>query len=142
MERYLGLAPCPLCIIDRMIVGAIGAMLLLALIHNPARVGQRIYAIFGFLLSGIGLAVCARHIWLQNLPPQEVPDCTPDLAYLTAHFPIMKVLTTIFNSAGECAEIAWTFLSLSIPQQTALLFVAFTVLFLWIAIKSYLKPLN
>ena len=43
-------------------------------------------------------------------------------------FPISETITTIFNSAGECADIQWTFMGLSIPAQTMLVFIGFALL--------------
>lgn len=132
MEMYLGLEPCPLCVIDRIIVAAIGAVFLLAALHNPGAAGYRVYAAINLVSGALGVAVAARHIWLQNLPPALVPDCAPGLDYLVTNFPLAESLSVIWNTSGNCAEIAWTFLGLSIPWQTLLLFVALLALNLWI----------
>ena len=128
MERHLGLEACPLCLIDRGIVALIGITFLLALIFNPQRLGQRIFAVIALLFSGFGIAVCWRHLWLQGLPKDQLPECTPGLEYMLETFPLGETIRTIFTSAGECAEIQWTFLGLSIPAQTMLLFIGFAVL--------------
>ena len=128
MERHLGLAPCPLCMLDRVVVGTMALVFLLALLHSPAVTGQRVYAGLNLTLGVIGIALAGRHIQLQNLPPGEIPDCTPDLAYMLETFPLTKTLSTVFNTSGECAAITWTFLGMSIPQQTLLLFIALCAL--------------
>jgi disulfide bond formation protein DsbB len=128
LQGHLGLEPCPLCIIDRVIVGMIGILFLLALIHNPHGWGQRIYGGLGALVSGLGVAVCIRHIWLQGLPPDQVPACAPGLDYMLDTLPMMETLKIVFTTAGECAEVQWTFLGLSIPEQTLLVFLGFLVL--------------
>lgn len=125
---HLGLEPCPLCIIDRIIVGTIGLIFLLALIHNPRSWGQRIYGGLGSLASALGVAVCARHIWLQNLPKDEIPACAPGLDYMLDTLPMMETLQIIFTTSGECADIQWSFLGLSIPEQTLLVFAGFLAL--------------
>ena len=136
MEQYLGLPPCPLCIIDRGIVLIAAVLFLLAALHNPAAFGQRVYAGLNVLVCSAGAAVAGRHVWLQSLPPEEVPGCTPDLDYMLDVFPLQKVFTTLMNSAGECAEVSWTFLGLSIPWQTLLLFVALIAVSLTVAVKT------
>lgn len=128
LQRTLGLEACPLCLIDRGIVIVIGTFFLLALLHNPARLGQRIYATGALLFSALGIAVCWRHLWLQSLPKDQVPECSPGLDYMLETFPIGETLRTVFTSAGECAEIHWTFLGLSIPAQTMLVFIGFAAL--------------
>ncbi len=131
LQTHLGLAACPLCLIDRGLITAIGALFLLAFLHNPKAIGQRIYAGAASVFALLGIAVCWRHIWLQSLPPDQVPECSPGLEYMLETFPIGETIRTIFNSAGECAEIQWTFLGLSIPAQTMLVFLGFTGLCLF-----------
>ena len=128
MERHLGLEACPLCLIDRGIVALVGLCFLLAALFNPARLGQRVFAVLALLFSALGMAVCIRHLWLQNLPKDQLPECTPGLEYMLEAFPIGETIRTIFTSAGECADIPWTFLGLSIPAQTLLLFIALGIL--------------
>lgn len=128
LQQHLGLDACPLCLIDRGIVISIGACFLLAFALNPAKLGQRILSGIAFLFSGLGIAVCWRHLWLQSLPKDQVPECSPGLEYMLETFPIGETLRTIFYSAGECAEIQWTFMGLSIPAQTMLVFIGFALL--------------
>ena len=128
LQKTLDPEACPLCLIDRGIVIAIGSMFLLALIFNPQRLGQRIFSFIALLFSGLGIAVCLRHLWLQSLPKDQVPECSPGLQYMLETFPIGETLRTLFNSAGECAEIKWTFMGLSIPGQTLLVFIGFALL--------------
>ncbi len=128
MERHLGLAPCPLCVLDRGVLGVMALIFLSAFLHNPAATGQRVYAGSALVFGAGGIALAGRHIYLQNLPAGELPDCTPDLAYMLEALPLTKTLSVIFSTSGECAEIAWTFLGLSIAQQTLLLFVALSAL--------------
>ncbi len=136
MQGYLGLAACPLCIIDRWLVGLAAVLFALAATHNPSRIGQRIYAGLNMLVCAAGMAVAGRHIWLQSVPPEDVPDCTPGLDYLMEALPLQKVFAVLMNSAGECAEVVWTFLGLSIPQQTLLLFIALFLVSLIVVVKA------
>lgn len=128
LQQHLGLEACPLCLVDRGIVITIGSFFLLGLLHNPGVTGQRIYSGFAFLFSALGIVVCWRHLWLQNLPKDQVPECSPGLEYMLETFPIGETIRTIFNSAGECAEIQWSLMGLSIPAQTMLVFIGFSLL--------------
>ena len=122
LELHLGLAPCPLCIIDRIFVVGAGLFFMLALIHNPGLTGQRIYSALASLNALAGVLVCWRHIYLQNLPEDKIPDCAPGLDYMLETLPLTETLSIIFNTSGECADIQWSFLGLSIPEQTLLVF--------------------
>jgi len=128
LQGYLGLDPCPLCVIDRVLVISIGSLFLLAVLHNPKRSGQRTYATLIALVAITGIGVCWRHIWLQNLPADLVPSCGPGLDYMLETLPIADTLKIIFTGSGECADTQWTFLGLSIPIQTLLVFSGFLVL--------------
>lgn len=134
LEGVLYLEPCPLCIVDRVLLVLIALTCLIALIHNSKGLFSWIYTSVAGLLSAIGVAVSARHIWLQNLPPDEVPECGPDLMYMLDVFPLADVIKRVFTGSGQCAEISWTFLGLTIPQQTLLLFI-FLFLLVFIAHK-------
>lgn len=126
-QHYLGLEPCPLCILQRIVVIAMALLYLIAAVQNPAGFGRRIYAFLFTLVSLIGMGVSARHVWLQHLPPDQIPECGPGLDYLMDILPLDKVLGEVLTGSGECAEIAWRFFGLSIPAWTFVMFALFTL---------------
>ena len=128
LQQYLGLDPCPLCVVDRVLVISLGCIFFLATIHNPGIIGQRIYGLLAGIVALTGVAVCWRHIWLQNLPEDLVPSCGPGLDYMMETLPIGETLEIIFTASGECADIQWSFMNLSIPEQTLLVFNGFLLL--------------
>ena len=109
------LEPCPLCISQRVAVLLVAIILLSAVIHNPKIRGIQVYALLGFLTATLGASISGRHVWLQNLPPDEVPSCGPGLEYIFNNFPIGETIKLLLNGTGECAETLWTFLGLSYP---------------------------
>jgi len=126
MIEYL--APCSLCILDRAVVIGLCIVFALALLHNPVRTGRKIYATLAGILSLTGIGICARHIWLQNQPKGEAPECGAGFWHLFETMPLMSFFDTIFNSTGDCADIQWQFLGLSLPEWTLVLFVVFLLL--------------
>lgn len=112
--------PCPLCMVQRLIFIAILALFALAAVHGPRRVGERVYALLVALLSLAGVAVASRHIWIQNLPKDQLPACGPGLDYMLDTFPLSEVLKELMHGSGECAAKGWTFLSLGIPEWSLL----------------------
>lgn len=123
LQHLEGLEPCPLCIMQRIGVIAAGLVFLAAGLHNPAAVGQRLYAGLAALASIAGGAVSIRHLWLQSLPPDQVPACGPDLDYMLDVFPLQEVIATILRGSGECAAESWNFLGLTIPGWSLVVFV-------------------
>ena len=126
MIEYL--APCSLCIFDRAVVIGLGVVFTIALIHNPIRIGRKIYATLAILLSLTGIGICARHLWLQSLPAGDAPGCGAGLSYMIETMPFKDVLNTVFNSTGSCSDIQFKFLGLSLPALTLILFVVFLLL--------------
>lgn len=112
--------PCPLCMVQRVIFIAILVMFLLAATHGPKRVGQYVYACLIVLLSLSGVAVAARHIWIQHLPADQVPACGPGLDYMLETMPMANVLKELLHGSGECAEKGWSLFSLGIPEWSLL----------------------
>lgn len=130
-QNYLGLAPCPLCMTQRGFIVAAGLMGFAAWLHNPKALGRRIYSGFGFFFAAVGSGVAGRHTWLQSLPADQVPACGPDLSYLFDALPIIEALTVLFRGDGNCADIQWSLLGLSIPGWTLVAFIALGITFAW-----------
>lgn len=122
LQQTLGLAPCPLCVTQRLFVILVGVFGLLAALHNPRALGRRIYAALCLLAAGLGGAVAARHVWLQSLPEDQVPACGPSLEYMLDTLPLSETFSVVMMGDGNCADVAWTLMGLSIPQQTLGLF--------------------
>lgn len=111
----LGLDPCPLCILQRIAVVALGALFLLAALHGPGQIGSRVYGGLQFVAAGSGAGIAGRHVWLQSLPPDKVPSCGPGLDFMLDAFPLAEVLQMVLTGSGECATVDWAFLGLSMP---------------------------
>jgi disulfide bond formation protein DsbB len=130
-QYQLYLDPCPLCVFQRMAVIAVGIIFLIAAIHNPTGWVGRVYALLIGFVAADGAAVAGRHVWIQNLPPDEVPSCGPGFNYIMESFPLTEALSMIFQGSGECAEVYWQFLGLSMPGWTLVWFVGLGVFGAW-----------
>jgi disulfide bond formation protein DsbB len=137
LQEYLGLEACPLCMTQRVFVVAWGAVALAAIIHNPGGVGIRVYAGLCALCAIAGGAVAARHVWLQNLPEDQVPACGPSLEYMLETLPFSETISLVLMGDGNCAATMWTFMGLSIPEQTLILFAVVALVCLWQTIRRY-----
>ena len=122
------LEPCPLCIVQRWFVIAIGLVLLICALHNPRIWGQRVYGLFTVLFASLGAAVAARHVWIQNLPPDQVPGCGFDLDTMLSSFPLLKTATLVWAGTSDCAAVTWRFLGLSMAGWMLVIFAGFVVL--------------
>jgi disulfide bond formation protein DsbB len=128
LQEFEHLEPCPLCILQRYAYVGLGLMALLAAILP--RVLARVLAWLGFAFGLAGAGVGVWHVWLEQHPP-KVPVCGPSLEYLVGNLPLGRALPRIFQGYGDCTQIVWTFLGLSIPAWSviclALLCVALAV---------------
>lgn len=127
--------PCPLCMVQRVIFIAISVLCVLAALHGPKRTGERAYAALIVLLALTGVSVASRHIWIQNLPKDQVPACGPGLDYMLDTMPLSNVLKQLMHGSGECAEKGWTFLTLGIPEWSLLCYLALGVGAVLVAIR-------
>lgn len=122
-EYHLGLAPCPLCIFQRVAFIWMGVWFLVGGLHAPRGGARWVYCLLVLLGAAWGIAVAARHLWLQSLPPDQVPSCGPGLNYMLNAFPLGQTLKLVFEGSGECALVNWKFLGLSMPGWTLIWFV-------------------
>ena len=130
-QHVLGLEPCPLCVFQRVATIALGALFLVAALHNPAGFGRVVYGVLLFATAAAGVGLAGRHVWLQSLPADQVPACGPDLDFMLETFPLTEVLGTVLSGSGECAEVSWRFLGLTMPAWVLVLLAALGGWALW-----------
>jgi len=123
-----GLEPCPLCISQRIAIFLTGFVFTIAGVHNPEKRGINRYAILGTLTALGGASISTRHIWIQNLPPDQVPECKPALEYMLQNFPLMDTVKLMLSGTGDCAKVDWTMLGFSMPVWTLLAFLMLATL--------------
>ena len=124
-QYYLLLEPCMLCYLQRFAAILVGLIGLVGYIHNSKKIiffrsylGISIVSV----LLGIGLSI--RQLYLQSLPEELVPSCAPDMGYLLDSLPFFEVLLMAIQGDGNCAEVLWDFLGISIPGWTLIGFLA------------------
>lgn len=125
VEKHMLMFPCPLCIVQRVAVMAIGLVGLAGAIHGPRGAGgRRVYGVLAFLAAAFGATIAGRHVWIQSLPADQVPACNSmGIDYMFEVMPFLDVARTIFTGSGECAKVDWTWLGLSMPVWTLVCFV-------------------
>jgi len=136
LEHVLGQEPCPLCVLQRIAYIVVAVIALVAAIHGPSGIMNRIYSGLIALAAIAGGGIAGRQVWLQHLPPDQVPECGPGYDYLMDVFPLDEALGMIFTGSGECAEVDWTFLGLSIAEWSLAMFVIILLAALWILLTG------
>ncbi len=123
LQYYQHQDPCPLCLLQRVVYMVLMAIFLVAALHGPGPTGAMIYGGLLLITAGIGAAIASRHVWLQHLPPDRVPECGPGLEFTLRKFPLFQALEKILGGSGQCAEGGWTFLALTIAGWSFVWFV-------------------
>jgi len=104
--------PCPLCILQRYAFTFVAVFAALAAgLRGRASSALALLALAS-ALAGAGVA--AWHVHLQMYPPPET-SCGASLQYLLNNLPMGRALPRIFLGYGDCTEVNWTFLRLSLP---------------------------
>lgn len=124
-EKYLGLNPCPLCMVQRYIYVLIGLLFILTLIKPPVSWGRTFMGVLISFTSLFGMLVAGWNVRMQHLPPEEVPACGASLDIMLDSFPIKDIISELINGSGDCAEVVWTFLGLSMPTWSLICFIGF-----------------
>jgi len=130
--------PCPLCILQRIAFAALGLVFLVGGLHAPAgRAGRAVYGVLAFIAAGAGAGIAGRHVWLQSLPPSEVPSCNGmGLDYMLEAMGPLKALSSVLSGSGECAKVDWTFLGVSMPAWTLVWFIGLGLGALWAGLRK------
>lgn len=135
-EQVMHLAPCNLCILQRVAFVWMGLWFLVGGLHGPRAGGRRAYAVLVWLGVLFGIAMAARQLWLQSLPADQVPACGAGfdllLAQLKAHaIPFSQFMTIMLRGSGDCAAVTWKFLGLSMAGWTLVWYVLLGVWAAW-----------
>ena len=124
-QNHLGLEPCYLCITQRVFVIAIGVIFLVAGLHNPLAKGQKIYSSLVAATAAVGGYFSIKQLRLQSLPEDKVPACGPPADYLFDAFSVSEAISMLLRGDGNCAEVQWQLLGLSMPGWVLVAFIGF-----------------
>lgn len=125
-QLYLGLPPCPLCILDRIVIAGL-ALVFLLIILMPIQPLLMIWRSFGTLLVLTGFGIGGRHIWLERFASKDGNvSCIPQEGAKG----VIEFLTDAFIGTSDCSVVYWQLFGLSIADLTFILFVVLGVMVL------------
>ena len=136
LQHFQGQEPCPLCLVQRVFFALLVLAFLAGAIHAPRRRWNWLYGGLGFVFALAGGATAARQVWLQHLPADQVPQCGPDLQFMIQHFPLSRTLSFLVRGSGQCAEVHWRFLGLSIAEWSLLWFAGLALYAAWLSLRQ------
>jgi disulfide bond formation protein DsbB len=134
LQEQVGLEPCPMCILQRYAFTAIGLVALAGAIQGPRGRGLKAYGAVLIVLALAGAGVAARQSYIQHFPP-KVSSCGTDLDFLVNTFPISQALPKIFAGSGDCSEVKWRLLGLSVAEWALVWFILIVIGSAWLAFR-------
>jgi len=136
LQYYEYQNPCPLCILQRVVYIVLMVVFLIGALHGPRRTGVYVYSALLTVVSLVGAGIATRHVWLQHLPKNKVPECGPGLNYMLDRFPLVEAFAKIFRGSGECAEVGWKLLGLSVAEWSLVWFILLGAWAVYIAVAA------
>lgn len=128
-QEFLGFEPCPLCIVGRLLILLVSALLLLYA-WRPWK--GLTYALGALLLLGAGISL--YHAWIQIFPPPS-SLCGPGLSFWLETLNPLEILHNLFSGHGECTDSSWRIFG--IPGSLLPLMYYLTVMIGYIIRQSY-----
>ncbi|MCL2346027.1 MAG: disulfide bond formation protein B [Desulfobulbus sp.] len=120
LQEMLRLAPCPLCVFQRLLYLVIGALALAGFLLPAAR---RLWLGTMGAAALLGAGVAAWQTWMQRFP-ELAPGCSytdPNLIERLVDWLGMRY-PSLFLATGFCNSIEWSFLGLSMANWSLLIF--------------------
>ncbi len=138
-QYQMGLAPCIMCIYQRTAVlgllfaGVVGAI-------APQNIFIRMSGFAIWAVSAIwGYLIAAEHIAMQNNTDPFAFSCEI-VPNFPSFMPLHQWLPWFFEATGDCGNIDWSFLTMSMPAWMQITFAIYTILFIAVFAISLMKP--
>lgn len=118
-EYMLGMIPCALCSIERLILMGI---VLLMVVTWVAKRGLSLWLdALQCVLCALGILVAGRHWWLQ-VHPSTSETCLPGFSTLLDTMSWHRAIWLVFKGSPTCSEVTWRIFGVSSAIWLAALF--------------------
>lgn len=128
LEIYKGMIPCPLCMLQRVVLIALGVLFFVGMLLGMKGLAQVTVGLLSLLTSIGGILLSGRQVWLQHVPTTSHGECGVSLSYMFNALPLMDALKQTWTGGMECSQQGWVFLHLTLAEWSLLGFVGFFAL--------------
>lgn len=128
LEVYKGMIPCPLCMLQRVVLIVLGVIFFIGMVFRMKGLGHVVLSLLSLLTSLGGILLSGRQVWLQHRPPSNLGECGVSLSYMFKTFPLMDGLKQVWTGGMECSQQGWVFLHLTLAEWSLLGFLGFFAL--------------
>jgi disulfide bond formation protein DsbB len=132
IQTQFNLEPCPLCVTQRIVFIVIGCLFLLFSFIKPNQLIRFIHLTSLLITNIVGIVFASKHILIQSKWITVPAECGIDLDYMFENFPLTEAFSLLFKGTGDCSEIDWLFLGLTLPQLAFIAYIIFSILTLYI----------
>ena len=132
IQAKFNLEPCPLCVTQRIVFIVIGSLFLLFSFFNPNQLIRFSHLTSLLITNIIGIVFAIKHILIQSKWITVPAECGIDLDYMFENFPLTEAFSLLFKGTGDCSEIDWLFLGLTLPQLALIAYIMFSILTFYI----------
>ena len=138
-QHVMDLRPCIMCIYQRTaLFGVMFAAIPAMLVNN---VITRLVGYVGWGISAIwGLLIAIEHVDIQTAANPFFATCEFEPNF-PSWAPLHEWLPSIFSATGDCGDINWSFMDMSMPQWMIVVFAIYSVIWAVILVSRVLvKP--
>ncbi|VGM96308.1 Disulfide oxidoreductase [uncultured Avibacterium sp.] len=134
-QHGMGLAPCVMCIYERVALFGITFSALIGLLYPHALILRLLALLVGLGSAVKGLLLAIKHVDYQ-LNPAPWNQCSY-MAEFPQTLPLDRWLPYVFNPTGSCSEISWSFLGFSMAQWIVVIFAFYSLLLAVLLISQF-----
>ena len=125
LELVVGVLPCSLCIIQRIIMALLGTLFFIGTFVRLKKLGYTMLGSLSLVTSIMGILFSGRQVFLQHMPAMSGGECGINLFTMFEIFPFMTALQHVWRGGLECSQLGWVFILLSIAEWALILFCIF-----------------
>ncbi|MDN4504353.1 disulfide bond formation protein DsbB [Alteromonadaceae bacterium BrNp21-10] len=126
-QYVMDLAPCIMCVYQRTAILGILVSAIFGIFVSQHGL-LRFIAMLGWGVSAVwGLLIAYEHVDIQTSVNSFFANCEI-VPNFPAWMPLHEWLPQVFAATGDCGDIEWRFMSMSMPQWMMVIFGFYTVL--------------
>lgn len=127
-QYVLDLAPCIMCVYQRVAIAAIALAGLLGFIGSRYLVAR--FLAYALWATGAiwGLIIALEHVEIQANAGSLFFSCDI-IPNFPSWAPLHEWIPFLFEATGDCGDINWAFLGYSMPQWMIVVYTAYTLAF-------------
>jgi len=116
LQLTLYLMPCVMCVTQRYLLALFALTLVFAYLFRRSYKVALLFHGLGGIAIVTNSYVAGRQVWLQSLPEDQVPACGSSFNWMLQTSDFGRLIQSMFVGDGNCADVDWMFLGLSIPS--------------------------